>query len=479
VTNSRLKLRWADVYREPELYKAALRVYTKPLFAWRKALSTSSDEKTLYDFARHGLQNLDALHRALAGGNFRFRPGVALHYDFNGRKRTLYIYPWEERIVDLLLYRLLNARLQAGFSPHSYAYRTGPFGVDACQRRISRALAAADQPLYVLKRDIADYFASVDHAILLDQLSEWIEPDDYLFRLLGERVAFRFEGQDGLVTATRGLPFGAAIACVFANLHLTKLDRALSVIQGLAYFRYADDFLMITPRREAALEASLRFDAELETLRLKTNPRHVHDFVFSEDGAAEPGFETAEKFRHLGLEFRADGSTGLSRDKFRKICNLFRYAFRRHRAKLRKRRDPLDRARLAVEVARRTLDGGVRNVAIIDYYLKHVDDEDQLRLLDRWLAEEVLCIALEKGHRKGNFREISFEQLRRMGLPSLVHRRRLIRHGHLESPFFIWKNYQASRGSRGTAARPRGSAVFSSSPEAAVVENRVGERDRL
>ena len=44
-------LRWSDVYREAELYKAVVRVYTKPLFQWRKALSTSTDGKTLYDLA--------------------------------------------------------------------------------------------------------------------------------------------------------------------------------------------------------------------------------------------------------------------------------------------------------------------------------------------------------------------------------------------------------------------------------------------
>ena len=40
-----------------------------------------------------------------------------------------------------------------------------------------------------------------------------------------------------------------AIACLFANLHLTELDRAMSGIDGLLYFRYADDFLMIASRR--------------------------------------------------------------------------------------------------------------------------------------------------------------------------------------------------------------------------------------
>ena len=105
------KLRWADVYREAELYKAAVHVYTKPLFAWRKAHSVSTDGQTLYDFARRGRQKLDALHRSLSREAYHFRPGVALHRNFNGRRRTLYIYPWEERIVDLVLYRGLGERL--------------------------------------------------------------------------------------------------------------------------------------------------------------------------------------------------------------------------------------------------------------------------------------------------------------------------------------------------------------------------------
>ena len=67
-------LRWRELYREAELYKAAVRVYTKPLFQWRKALSTSTDGRTIYDLAGRGLRGLDAIHRALVNENFAFRP---------------------------------------------------------------------------------------------------------------------------------------------------------------------------------------------------------------------------------------------------------------------------------------------------------------------------------------------------------------------------------------------------------------------
>jgi len=107
-------LQWRDLYREAELYKAAVRLYTKPLFLWRKALNVSTDGKTLYDLAAQGLKGLAAIHEQLRTARFRFRPAVGLKYNFNGKRRTLYIPPWEERVVDLLIYRLLNRRCIPG-----------------------------------------------------------------------------------------------------------------------------------------------------------------------------------------------------------------------------------------------------------------------------------------------------------------------------------------------------------------------------
>ena len=104
---------------------------------------------------------------------------------------------------------------------------------------------------------------------------------------------------------------------------------------------------------------------------------------------------------------------------------------------------------MAVGVARDVVERGFRSVAIIDYYLKHVDDEEQLRRWDRWLAEEVLALAFQNGHKKGNFRRLSFAQLRAMGLPSLRHRHRLLRHGQLKSSFFVLRTERLIDAERG------------------------------
>jgi len=496
------RLRWQDLYEESELYKSAVTLYTKPLFSWRKALFTSTDNRDLYDFARHGMRNLAAIHNALCHQSFIFRPAIALHRNFRGKQRTLYVYPWEERLVDLLLYRLLTARFDPYFSSHSYAYRLRGYGLDRCQHKIARTLAATPAPIFAAKRDVANYFPSIRHDLLLTQLAAMIDPGDYLFRLLEQRVRFSYqEEHESPSTPTRaaqGIPLGTSIACFFANLHLTPLDRQLESVSSIHYFRYADDLLFLAAKRESIDQAIASFVSALELLHLHSKGSHEHNLLLSRNGAGfappenlgllvpPPHFQISTTLHHLGLEFQAGGGIRLSRDKFRKIRNIFRVAFRRKRAKLARIREPRKRAEFLVRIAQHALAQSVRNVALIDYYLKHVTDEPQLRLLDRWLAEEVLALSFRAGHKKSYFHDIPFCALRAMGLPSLVHRRRQIRHGQISAPFFVWKRYQTQKSSRETAARlhPRFAdlAAFSPCPQAAAgasQENLVRERSRL
>ncbi len=469
--SARRLLRWRDVYREAELYKAAVRVYTKPLFLWRKALNVSTDGKTLYDLAARGLNALSGIHQQLRNQRFHFRPAVGLKYNFNGKRRTLYIPPWEERIVDLLIYRLLSRRLHPWFSPSSYAYRDHTYGLDRCQSRIAAALRAARTPTYVIKRDISDYFASVNHEVLIDQLSRLIDSNDYLFELVLERIRFEYQDEAGSQRAERGVPFGCASACLFANVYLTGLDRSIESIPEVHYFRYADDLLLLSPNRDSALLAAGQINAQLKELRLATKASHEHDLVLcAGNGTHDFRFLHATTLRHLGLQFNCGGAVSLSRDKQRKIQNLFRFAFRRSRRRWAKIGDARERSRALIAVACQTIERGVRNVAILDYYLKHVTDTPQLRMLDRRLAEEILSMVFG-GHKKGHFAKISFDELRQLGLPSLVHRHRLIRHGKIDRAF---KGTVANRQRAASAT-----ADFSPCPEAAVPDKPVGEGGRL
>ena len=440
---SHKKATFDRVYSELALHQAVIRAYSKPLFTWRKALGRSHDGRTLYDFAADSLQNTSQLHRQLARKEFTYRPGIELHFNTNGKDRTIYLYPWEERIVDLMLYRELTKYFHSVYEQSCFAYRMGSHGVDSCQHRVEQHIRQLPRPLYFVKRDVADYFPSINHECLLTLLADWVEPNDYLFKLLRQRIQFEVLQEDGLTvnTANRGIAFGTAIACFFANLYLTPLDRQLSKIKGLKYFRYADDLLAFSADRSNTLQAAELMGDAFDCLRVQSKPKAHRNFFFPQTaGHTDGAFEAVDRFQHLGLEFRADQSVGMAREKGRKIRNLFRTAFRRKRHRFSKQRHANGRAQLAVDIARDVVNETFRSVAVIDYYLKHVNDEKQLRELDRWLAEEILSVTFRNGHKKGNFRKLSFSRLRSMGLPSLQHRRRLLRHGHLESSFFQMRN---------------------------------------
>ena len=430
------KATFGRLYSELELHKAVVQAYSKPLFTWRKALSMSHDRKTLYDFAQYSLKNAHSLHRRLIKREFHFRECIELNYNFNGKERTIFLFPWEERIVDLCLYRILTQYFQNAFSASCHAYRWGKFGIDSCQRKLGRLIRELPKPVYFLKRDVKDYFPSIDHDKLSGLLAQWVDPDDYLFDLLQRRIKFKIKREDAVETNSLGVGFGTAIACFFANLYLTPLDRRLEAIEGVHPFRYADDILVCSSDRDAIKSAEEVIEKSFDELHLKSKEKHHKNFSFSRSSESDPEFSRRDKFRHLGLSFKADGMVCLSRDKSRKIQNQFRYAFRRNSSKLRKKKTVDERLATAIQIANDCLDYGFRSVSVINYYLKHTNDSEQLRLLDRWLAEEVVSKALQTGHRKGNFKKIPFKRLRQLGLTSLRHRSRMIKHGHLESSFF-------------------------------------------
>jgi len=240
---------------------------------------------------------------------------------------------------------------------------------------------------------------------------------------------------------------------------------------------------VLADKAESAKNAADVLDGWIEKLRLSAKSTHTMNLSLEPKAkaslAGETYFTEAEKFRHLGLEFCAGGNVRLSRDKFRKLCNIFDSAFRRHRGKLRKIKDRNKRIAFAVKTAAAAATGVKRNVAIIDYYLTHVTDQAQLRLLDRWVAEEVLAVALGTGHKKGNFAVCGYGRLRTLGLPSLAHRARLIQHGCIAAPFFVRRT--PAPNNLGTIARPAANIapVFFPCPEAAALVKPVGKGGRL
>ncbi len=135
---------------------------------------------------------------------------------------------------------------------------------------------------YLLQCDVQNYFASVDHGVLVGLLARRVG-DPRLLALLSSLVTHGGD-QPG-----KGMAIGNLTSQLFANLYLDLFDHFVKeTLRVRHYIRYMDDWIILndggTQARER-LSVCTRFLAE--HLRLRLNARrvrvapldHPHDFL--------------------------------------------------------------------------------------------------------------------------------------------------------------------------------------------------------
>ena len=412
----------SDCFDQLPFDRAAIFIISKVAFDRNRGFTKSLDGETFWQFARKLDRTLNTLNRSVASNSYVFSPYREYIRVRSGKERKIYISTWSDKIVERWLATALGQSLNKWFSTSSYAYRAGALGVDQCQSKIAKVVK---QCQFFAKRDITQFFYSINHDILLGQVRRLF--DIHVLRLLEQRVKFNYGADlDNIKCADIGVPFGSPLACVLANIHLTDLDKVMC-LPGVHYFRYADDFLIAGDDPEVVLRAAARMDAEIARLGLKFKASHTQNFSF----APYDGFDTVKRFKFLGLEF-SDKAIKLPVEKQRKIINFFKRGLKSDKYHIRNAKDKVVES---VASANRVISKRIRSVAIIDYYLKHTTDEQQLKNMDRIITELVISAALGKKFRKSDFRKVPFARLRELGLVSLVHRHKLHAHRHIKIPF--------------------------------------------
>jgi len=206
---------------------------------------------------------LDLERRLLAGTWLPGEPG--LHEVRDPKRRLIAAAPFRDRIVHQALCAVVAPRLDGHLIAHSYACRTG-LGTHAA---LARAKVWARGHRYFVHLDVAKFFPTVDHAILLAQLARHV-PCGRTLNLCARIVAAggavsagprrHFPGDDLFTPHARpiGLPIGNLTSQHFANRYLSPVDhRAKDRLRVRAYLRYMDDLLLFGDDR-ATLEGQAR-----------------------------------------------------------------------------------------------------------------------------------------------------------------------------------------------------------------------------
>ena len=109
--------------------------------------------------------------------NHAYRPGLYRQfYIHEPKKRLISAAPFRDRVVHHAYCQLIEPRFERIFIPHSYANRRGK----GTHRAIAYAQSLARRYRYVLRLDIAKYFDSIDHQILLDTMRSHVPEEDIL-----------------------------------------------------------------------------------------------------------------------------------------------------------------------------------------------------------------------------------------------------------------------------------------------------------
>ena len=212
--------------------------------------------------------------------SFTYQPSPYRRFAIHDPKpRLISAAPYRDRVVHHALCAVIAPPLERRFLRTTFANRTG-YGT---HRALRHFIQASKSHRWVLTADIRLYFPSIDHQLLMAQLSRVITCQSTLWLLAtilanGAEPATAIDAFPGDTLLTplerpRGLPIGNLTSQFLANFFLDRFDHAVHRLSGIgAYLRYVDDFALFATHREALEQARTVIDQELAALRLRLHP---------------------------------------------------------------------------------------------------------------------------------------------------------------------------------------------------------------
>ena len=216
---------------------------------------------------------LEAVRADLKAGRYRPQPNRRVEIPKgNGKVRALQIPCIRDRVVQGAVKLILEAIFEADFCPNSYGFRP----------RRSPHMALAQVRRSVLRRmstvvdvDLAHYFDSIRHSILLEKIARRVQ-DPEILKLV--RQIIRAGGR-------LGVPQGGPFSPLAANIYLNEVDWKFDEIrrrttegsyEAVNYHRFADDVVITVSghhtKRNWAERALQRLQEQLIPMGVGLNP---------------------------------------------------------------------------------------------------------------------------------------------------------------------------------------------------------------
>ena len=245
------------------------------------------DHVTKHEYVRDLESNLHKLHDEIRRGGWRPKPSrEVLIPKPQGGMRPLAVGCLEDKIVQVLVARILEALYEPLFHRQSYGFRRGKSAHQALARTY-HVVSQRRHKCVVVEMDIEKFFNSMSHDWLMHKLGQKIG-DPHFLRLIRRMLRNSILSQDGeLVTNEVGTPQGSPVSPILANIYLHYLldewfhenwaGRGEMV-------RYADDAVYVFRDEETARQFQAALIARMQEAGLKLNPDKSKVVPFDDQG---------------------------------------------------------------------------------------------------------------------------------------------------------------------------------------------------
>lgn len=189
------------------------------------------------------------------------------------KRRQIHKASVRDRLVHQAVVNVIEPLFEPRFIHDSFSCRKGKgthAGVARLRYFLRKSSRNNSRPAFVLKCDILQFFASVDHAELLDLLSIYVSGKATL-NLLAE-IINSFSATPG-----KGIPLGNLTSQLFANVYMHEFDFFMKHhLREKYYARYCDDFVIVSDSRQHLLNLTQLIANFLEErLKLTVHPNKI------------------------------------------------------------------------------------------------------------------------------------------------------------------------------------------------------------
>jgi RNA-directed DNA polymerase len=230
--------------------------------AWQQVKANKGaagiDEISITDYPKFARANWAGIKASLLDGTYTPAPvkRVEIPKD-SGGNRPLGIPTVSDRVIQQAIAQVLVPVFDPQFSESSFGFRPGRSAHQAVKKVVD---LISKGYRYAVDIDLAKFFDTVDHDVLMSRVSRRIK-DKGILKLIGKYLRAGVVVNGRLNQTSKGVPQGGPLSPLLSNILLDDLDKELEK-RGHKFCRYADDLIILVRSKRAGervMESISRF----------------------------------------------------------------------------------------------------------------------------------------------------------------------------------------------------------------------------